>query len=531
MALRSQQRYDRDEYMRYYGIMVDRNRGDSFTYAYRYFNDLLARDLGDKDTLAAFRELRLLSYGLERYGLMRESEIYTVRALRLLDHIPPDSLAPDVRLRLTSRLAEIHRKLGQPDMALRLYDLSLAIDLRDSINILNDQALVFEDLEQYPKALTNYRRILELLPPDSLRSVYAKTFVNMGTVQSKMGQAGEGLANLQKAYRIWNSMDDHRNYYAAYHLLAEHFMRYGQRDSARHYARMAYRHARSLNIPSYLEDAMGRLIRLQGDTLATTYLAIRDSLEAARAKSSQDYAGMQYDFAKAEARAELSEQQRQSERKLRLFSQLIGGLLVVIAALLTFLLRARYRREQIKQVYETETRISKRVHDEVANDLYRVMSKIQQREPEGDFLLDQLEEVYNRTRDIARELADIDVKAFDLTLADLLHSYRSQEVRVITRDLSKVDWEPYSDLQKKTLYRVLQELLTNMKKHSGATLVAISFMQQKSNLQVQYADNGKGAQLKKGNGLRNTENRMETIKGAISFESKPGSGCKATITF
>ncbi|MCD8529424.1 MAG: hypothetical protein LRY25_01160 [Flavobacterium sp.] len=45
-----------------------------------------------------------------------------------------------------------------------------------------------------------------------------------------------------------------------------------------------------------------------------------------------------------------------------------------------------------------------------------------------------------------------------------------------------------------TLYRVLQELMVNMKKHSECTLVAIAFKNNPTTLEITYSDNGKGIQ-------------------------------------
>ena len=144
--------------------------------------------------------------------------------------------------------------------------------------------------------------------------------------------------------------------------------------------------------------------------------------------------------------------------------------------------------------------------------------------------MDDLEDIYNRTRDISRELSIIDLdENFEVTLGDLLLSYQNSDTTIITRNISKIDWNAISDIKKTTLYRVLQELMTNMKKHSHAALVAVVFSETNSKLKIDYTDNGQGCDLKKQNGLLNTENRIETIKGTISFESHKNNGFKATI--
>ena len=73
------------------------------------------------------------------------------------------------------------------------------------------------------------------------------------------------------------------------------------------------------------------------------------------------------------------------------------------------------------------------------------------------------------------------------------------------------------------------ELMTNMKKHSKANYVIISFEQLKDKLLINYKDTGQGTTIKKGNGLQNTESRIKAINGTITFESEPSKGFKVKI--
>ena len=79
------------------------------------------------------------------------------------------------------------------------------------------------------------------------------------------------------------------------------------------------------------------------------------------------------------------------------------------------------------------------------------------------------------------------------------------------------------------IYRILQELLVNMKKHSKCTLAAISFQHNGNKLEIQYSDNGVGIIAEKiflKNGLQNVENRIKAINGSINFDNKSHKGFK-----
>ena len=227
----------------------------------------------------------------------------------------------------------------------------------------------------------------------------------------------------------------------------------------------------------------------------------------------------------------IKELQLEKEKTRNIIGATSSG--AVVLGLLGFLYyrKQKHIQEKRAEVYKTETRISKKVHDEVANDLYRVMTKIQKTQTIKDDVLDDLEVVYNKTRDISKEHSIIDIQGtYEAHLRDLLLSYRNDTVNIITKDLSRVNWERLDAHKKMALHRVLQELMTNMRKHSKATLVVLTFSQKGKKIHIAYKDNGVGAELVKNNGLRNTENRMESINGTITFESQLNNGFKASLS-
>ena len=159
------------------------------------------------------------------------------------------------------------------------------------------------------------------------------------------------------------------------------------------------------------------------------------------------------------------------------------------------------------------------------------MTKLQTSIPIQEDVLDDLEEIYTRTRDISKQNSAIDLtENFSETLNDLLLTYKNEVITVITKNGTTIDWGLVSDVKKTTVYRVLQELMTNMKKHSNATIVVVAFQRKNNKITIDYSDNGDGCSLKKGNGLQNTENRIKTIGGTITFDSQVNNGFKSTIT-
>lgn len=171
------------------------------------------------------------------------------------------------------------------------------------------------------------------------------------------------------------------------------------------------------------------------------------------------------------------------------------------------------------------------IHDELANDIFNVMSSLELSAPIP--VVDKLEKIYLRTRDISRENSDIDTgKNYIAYLKATLANTTPENARLIVSGENNVSWEKLGEEKKIVVYRVLQELMINMKKHSRAGLVAISFSQKKNFLEINYSDNGSGLQweeIKKGSGLQNVENRIFSLNGRVTFESEEGKGFKVWI--
>jgi signal transduction histidine kinase len=82
------------------------------------------------------------------------------------------------------------------------------------------------------------------------------------------------------------------------------------------------------------------------------------------------------------------------------------------------------------------------------------------------------------------------------------------------------------------IYRIIQEALTNIGKHSNATEVTIQVLSQVGWVHLCIEDNGKGfnpQQNTTGFGLRGMEERTATLGGKLHINSYPGSGCQIMV--
>lgn len=82
------------------------------------------------------------------------------------------------------------------------------------------------------------------------------------------------------------------------------------------------------------------------------------------------------------------------------------------------------------------------------------------------------------------------------------------------------------------LYRLVQEALTNVSKHSKATQVTINLTEDLTKLYLQIADNGQGFLPEKnttGFGLQGMKERTEALGGAFELRSSPQQGCQIHV--
>ena len=78
-----------------------------------------------------------------------------------------------------------------------------------------------------------------------------------------------------------------------------------------------------------------------------------------------------------------------------------------------------------------------------------------------------------------------------------------------------------------SLYRVIQESLANIARHSQAQKVEISLNYEEQTIQIQVRDDGIGFDVggqPSGLGLRSMRERIDLIKGDMQITSNPGGG-------
>lgn len=447
-------------------------------------------------------------------------------------------------------LANAYNELGMNSTNLRNYDqairffdraLSLTDDIQRRALTLNNEALAYQKKGDFSRALRLYADALSKM--GSSGAGYARALTNVAITKWLQDRAYPAAPELLKALWIREGEKDLWGQNSSYAHLADYYAG-SRRDSALFYARAMDGVARRLNSPDDRLEALEKLVRLVPAGEVQSYFAVYrrlgDSIQTARNAAKNQFALIRYNVEKQKSE-NLGLQKENAARRYQVHYQqfLLGFAVFVLLAGTGFIIfwsRKRKQRMELEKqnaLRENRLKTAKKVHDVLANGLYRLMSQLENEERlDKEILLDDLEVLYERTRDISYEGPDLAGGDFHRVVSALLTAFATAATRVVQVGNTPALWEGLDGDILEELYYILQELMVNMKKHSGATNVAVLFEREGGHLSVHYTDDGKG--IPQGthfkNGLTNTGNRIKAIRGEINFDNHTGKGLEVRIT-
>lgn len=139
-----------------------------------------------------------------------------------------------------------------------------------------------------------------------------------------------------------------------------------------------------------------------------------------------------------------------------------------------------------------------------------------------------LDDAYKEVRRISHDLVSGVLTKFGLVpaleeLASTISNGGKLKVKVMSSGLV----ERLDSTMEITIYRIIQELLSNILKHAKATETIIQLTQLNGELSITVEDNGIGFDMEKikhGMGIKNVEARAQSLDGNIFFDSGKGNG-------
>ena len=238
---------------------------------------------------------------------------------------------------------------------------------------------------------------------------------------------------------------------------------------------------------------------------------------------------------------------------------LVGLLLVtlVMALLWTHLLRRRLERQRAEQLAfsqhvlgkleEERRRIASNLHDSLGQTLmvikHRVISTAEslKGEPAIRGSMDEISTVTSQAIEEVRRIINglgphqLDHLGLTRAIRALIDRASENGSIVFASRIENIDglFEKDAEIH---LYRIVQEAVTNILKHSAATEATVVIKKQATTVSISMRDNGKGfdparssAQMDDfGYGLSGIAERVRILKGTLALESQPGAGTSVT---
>ncbi len=197
----------------------------------------------------------------------------------------------------------------------------------------------------------------------------------------------------------------------------------------------------------------------------------------------------------------------------------------------------------IKAQEEERKRIARELHDETSQSMASLMVGLKMLEQEGDgierkHMIRELREMASMAMDKVRDLA-LDLRPSSLDDLGLLTAVEQYTNDFGRRFGIKVDFQTVgfnghrlSPEKETALYRIVQEALINVAKHSRATTAGVILEYRDSQVKAIIEDNGCGFEIEKINesndekrlGILGMLERAALIGGKLSIESSPGEG-------
>lgn len=235
------------------------------------------------------------------------------------------------------------------------------------------------------------------------------------------------------------------------------------------------------------------------------------------------------------------------ERNLTIL--IIYGFLSLFIAIVPSRINLNIRRRiESEAIMEERRRIGREIHDSIAQSLSylnlkisRIKNSISSQKTEQalnslDEVLNVIQDIYGDIRDYIDQL-DTRKKSFPLiaSLPEYANKFSEESGIKAQFQLSRAfpRLSPSVELQ---LFRIVQEALTNVRKHSHASEVLVKLEHNAQTVELMVKDNGKGFAIQEHDksapyyhGLEIMRERGEGIGGKVVVSSSPGQGTEVKI--
>lgn len=522
---------------------------------------------GEKPDIAA--SYNNLGYVYKEIGEYDKAIENILISLRIFDEIHNDA-----------GISYSHTFLGtvyalKKDYASALQHHTQALQIEQKINDKNGEAIslqsiasIYAEQKVYDKAIANFNAASQIYISIGDKRQLALVKENVAGIEFKKNNIDSAFSLYKQALSLNKTIGNIRALSSNYNHIAECFLKQNNISAAKPYLDSALKYGTQTskkedlkNIYKSLSDyyfAAGNFKEAFNNY--KNYEALKDSLF--NIENSKAIASMQTKYETEKKEKQIQEQQFDLAKK----NYWIAGIasLLILASLLSFSYYRRYKLNQekklqteiIKQqdlatklVIEAEEKERKRIagdlHDGVGQMMSAAKMNLSSFESKANFKTEEdrldFEKIISLVDESCKEVRMVSHNMMPNALLKFgLSSAVKEFIDKIDHHVLKVNLhseglnERLDTNIETVLYRVIQECVNNVIKHSNANTLDISLIKDADGIACTIEDNGKGfdasQQLRfEGIGLKNIIARIEYLKGSVDFDSSPGKGTLVAI--
>lgn len=529
-----------------------RNMEDS---AYYYYNSAQRiYDLNGEDHHSArlLLNMAIIQKNVKDYT---GSEITTTNAIALLK-----PLNDYKQLYVAyNNLGIVYNELEEYDRALEYYDradhyLQQSGKKKLFPSLWNNIGVVYHNKEEYERAIDFYKKGISGIVKKDDPKLYAMILDNLAYSKFRSGDTTGVLEQFNASLEIREEMDIIPGITVNKLHMAEYFLDQKDTSATIKLAHQAKAFAmQSQNTRDFLSSLLLLSKTLEDSALyySQAYIKINDSLLKDERATRNKFARIRF-----ETDEYISETEKLNQRVLILSFSAFG--ISVILILLYIIKHQRSRNNLMKQkqyadqeIYnlilsqqrkydegreKEKQHISRELHDGILGKLFGVRLNLDSLNDEDTeegkekrfTYIEEIQKIAEEIRLVSHKLNEGSLVDVDFTTV-LQELVEKQTLATLSFQLiseETINWDSVENNIKINIYRVLQEAIYNIQKHSGATEGFVKFAKLEENIFLEVKDNGTGFLhdgSKEGIGLKNMQDRVRSINGTIQFKTS-GSG-------
>ena len=481
---------------------------------------------------------------------------------------------------LLNDLGIVYRKVGNEDKAIEYFKKGFPIieGFNHKVGMtmmLNNIGVGYKNQNNIDSAQHYYEKALSIARENELAGAMGMLLSNLGEILGIKQQNKEALAMFEEAAEYDYRSTDRLGFAMTLGNIGNSYSALRNFPASRLYYDSSNRIALELQYPElYMQNlrAMSNMEEKAGRSAEAlshfkSYSFLKDSIYNADMTAQVAEMQTRYETEKKERenlalRVENEIKDLKIEKKQRQnIALLIGlGLLAAITALWVNRIRHRrktqlmeqeadYQDKLIRQEIETQEeerkRIAKDLHDGVGQQMTglrmafnKMGDEIEDTSPEQVKAIAELKEMINEASDEVRSVSHrmmpraLTEMGLLPALEDMINKAERNSGMAFQFEHQNMEGRLPTNIEM-GLYRISQELINNILKHSGATHVNVQLFKNPRDVILIVEDDGQGFRPpEKGNegiGMMNINLRARTINGKVDIESEPEKGTLATI--